>query len=270
MARKREEIRAGLVATPDSPDSPDIPPDFRREPPQDFSAALKNAGDSGRFPVVAEMKRRSPSAGLLRSGAYDPAAVAAQYDDAGAAALSVLTDRDFFGGDNAHLNEARAACNLPVLRKDFIADPLQVSEARNIGADAVLLIVAALPDDSVLQECAKRARELGMGVLAEVHCESELNRALAISGAMIGINNRNLRTFEVSLRTTVDLAPKAKAAGRFVISESGIGSPDDVRTLRDSGADAFLVGTAFMRADNPGDALRKLFAPVYSNSAIQP
>ena len=228
-------------------------------PPMDFAAALQNAAQQGRFPVVAEIKRKSPSAGILRSGEFHPDDIARQYAQSGAACLSVLTDADFFGGENAHLPLARNAAKRPALRKDFIADPRQIPESRLLGADAVLLILAALPDDKQLLEFARMAGELKMTVVAEVHDDQDLKRALKIPDALIGINNRNLRNFEVSLETTFRLAPKAKDAGRFVISESGIDSAESVRKLREHGADAFLVGGALMRSPNPGEALRALF-----------
>ena len=251
MARKREETAA--LPPPDASALAQAPP------PRDFAAALRDAEGRGGFPVVAEIKRKSPSAGVLRAEGFCPATIARRYAECGAACLSVLTDADFFGGENAHLRQARQAGGVPVLRKDFIADARQIAEARTLGADAILLILAALPDDSQLLEFAALADEWGMAALAEVHDEAEMERALRIPKALIGINNRNLRDFSVSLETTRRLAPRAKDAGRFVVSESGINSPEDVAQLCEWGADAFLVGGALMRSPDPGAALRELF-----------
>jgi len=207
--------------------------------------------------VIAEIKKASPSKGLLRED-FDPPAIARSYERHGAACLSVLTDADFFQGCEAYLQQARAACGLPVLRKDFIIDPYQVYEARVIGADCILLIVAAL-DDSALRELAQLAAELHMDVLVEVHDAGELQRALALNTPLIGINNRNLRSFETRLETTLDLLEHIPA-DCIVITESGIHSRDDVALLRGRGVNAFLVGEAFMRAPDPGEALAKLFS----------
>ena len=251
IAQKRQA--AAALSQPSPADIAAAPP------PMDFSAALKNAQQNGKFPVVAEIKRKSPSAGILRNDDFQPDNIARQYQKAGAACLSVLTDAQFFGGENRHLNQARSAAKLPALRKDFIADSKQIAESRILGADAILLILAALPDDKQLMQFAQLAGEMHMTVIAEVHDENDLNRALKIPDALIGVNNRNLRNFHVALETTFRLAPKAKDAGRFVISESGIDSAESVQKLREHGADAFLVGSAFMRSPNPGDALRALF-----------
>ena len=206
--------------------------------------------------MIAEIKRASPSKGLLREN-FDPAAIARSYEKAGAACMSVLTDREFFQGAPAHLVAARGACALPVLRKDFLIDPYQVFEARALGADCVLLIVACL-EDAQMRALEQQARALGMAVLVEVHDGDELERALALETPLIGINNRNLRTFETRLETTIDLLPRIPK-GRVVITESGILSAADVRRLREHGVNAFLVGEAFMRAPDPGSALRELF-----------
>jgi indole-3-glycerol phosphate synthase len=189
---------------------------------------------------------------------FDPVGIAESYDRAGAACLSVLTDRLYFQGAPEYLSAARGACGLPALRKDFIIDDYQIAESRAMGADAILLIVAAL-DDAQLADFEARARALEMAVLVEVHDAAELDRALLLDTPLIGINNRNLRTFEVSLSTTLDLAPRVPA-GRLVIAESGILGPADVATMRAHGVHSFLVGEAFMRAPDPGAALAKLFA----------
>lgn len=228
----------------------------RLPPPRPFRARLEQTIAQGRPAVIAEIKRASPSKGLLRDP-FRPAEIARSYAAAGACGLSVLTDRDFFQGCEAYLQEAWAACELPVLRKDFIIDPYQVYEARQIGADCILLIVAAL-DDARLQELARLAAELQMDVLVEVHDAEELERALALGLGLIGINNRNLRTFETRLDTTLDLLARIPA-GRTVVTESGIHTPADVALMRGHGVHAFLVGEAFMRADDPGAKLAELF-----------
>ena len=207
--------------------------------------------------MIAEIKRASPSKGRLRAH-FDPAAIARSYEQAGAACLSVLTDREFFQGSGEDLIKARAACALPALRKDFLIDPYQAFEARALGADCVLLIVACL-EDAQLRALEKMAHGLGMAVLVEVHDAAELERALALKTPLIGINNRNLRTFETRLETTLELLPRVPS-GRVVITESGILSTADVRRMREHGVEAFLVGEAFMRADDPGKALSGLFA----------
>ncbi len=220
-------------------------------PARDFGSALR----SGERPrVIAEFKRASPSRGAIRPDA-DPAAIAQAYEAAGASALSVLTDAVFFGGGLADLRAARAACALPVLRKDFTVDPIQVLEARAAGADAVLLIVAAL-DDARLRDLLGAAADTGLAVLVEVHTRDELDRALALDAQILGINNRDLRTFRTDVSVTRTLAPHA--AGRTVVSESGLDSASTLHTLQAEGVDAFLIGEALMREPDPGEALAKL------------
>jgi indole-3-glycerol phosphate synthase len=224
--------------------------------PRGFTAAIERRIDAGQPAVIAEIKKASPSKGLLRDD-FQPAAIARSYQQGGAACLSVLTDRDFFQGHEDYLQQARAACQLPVLRKDFIIDPYQVYEARAIGADCILLIVAAL-DDGRMQELAQLARDLCMDVLVEVHDRDELQRALPLPTPLIGINNRNLRTFETSLQVTLDLLEQIPN-DRIIITESGIHAPEDVRLMRDHAVHGFLVGEAFMRAPDPGAELQRLF-----------
>ncbi|HPE74123.1 MAG TPA: indole-3-glycerol phosphate synthase TrpC, partial [Candidatus Competibacter sp.] len=224
--------------------------------PRPFQDQLTRTIAAGRAAVIAEIKRASPSKGLLRDP-FEPAAIAQSYAAAGAACLSVLTDRDFFQGHEDYLRAARAACDLPTLRKDFIVDPYQVHEARLIGADCILLIVAAL-DDATLGELARLAAELGLDVLVEVHDAEELERALATGATLIGINNRNLRTFETRLDTTLDLLSQIPK-DRTVVTESGIHTSADVALMREHGVHAFLVGEAFMRASDPGAKLAELF-----------
>ena len=223
---------------------------------RNFAAALDSRIAEGQPAVIAEIKQASPSKGVLRAD-FDPAAIAAGYARGGAACLSVLTDVDFFQGADAYLQQARAACPLPVLRKDFMLDPYQVVEARAIGADCILLIVAAL-EDARMQELAGLAQDLGMNVLVEVHDAAELERALRLPCRLIGINNRDLRSFEVSLGTTLDLLAEIPG-DRLVITESGIHTPADVALMREHGVHAFLVGEAFMRAPEPGAKLAELF-----------
>jgi indole-3-glycerol phosphate synthase len=226
-------------------------------PARDFSAQIRARITAGHAAVIAEIKKASPSKGLLRAD-FDPAAIAASYQRGGAACLSVLTDHDFFQGCEDDLRQARAACDLPVLRKDFIIDPYQVYEARLLGADCILLIVAALDEDS-LRTLARLADALTLAVLVEVHDRAELERALRLPPTvLIGINNRNLRTFETDLQVTLDLLD-AIPDDRLVVTESGIHRPEDVTLMRAHNVDTFLVGEAFMRAADPGAELRHLF-----------
>lgn len=221
-----------------------------------FAAAIEDRIAAGHAAVIAEVKKASPSKGVLREH-FDPAAIARSYATAGAACLSVLTDVQFFQGSHDYLRQARAACNLPVLRKDFMIDPYQVVSARAMGADCILLIVAAL-NLTQMQELEACAIELGMDVLVEVHDAAELESALALQTPLLGINNRNLKTFQTSLQTTLDLLP-AIPEGKRVVTESGILTGEDVRLMLEHDVRAFLIGEAFMRADDPGLALRDLF-----------
>jgi indole-3-glycerol phosphate synthase len=229
----------------------------RRGRQRGFAAALHQTVAAGRSAVIDEVKKASPSKGVLRDP-FEPAEIAKSYARHGAAALSVLTDRRFFQGAPEYLQAARAACPLPAIRKDFIVDEVQVLEAAAMGADAILLIVACL-DDARLAALEACAFELGLDVLVEAHDAAELERALALKTTLVGINNRNLRSFEVSLETTLALLPRIPP-GRLVITESGILAPADVQRMRGAGVNAFLVGEAFMRQPDPGQALATLFA----------
>ncbi|MBV9191025.1 MAG: indole-3-glycerol phosphate synthase TrpC [Betaproteobacteria bacterium] len=220
--------------------------------PRDFLGALRAKKPA----VIAEIKKASPSRGVLREN-FDPASIAASYERAGAACLSVLTDRQFFQGDENHLAAARAACSLPVLRKDFVIEPYQVFESRAFGADCILLIVACLKKEEML-ELERIAKRLAMAVLVEVHDAKELETALALETPLIGINNRDLKTFETRLETTLDLLPRVPR-GRIIVTESGILSAADVARMRGASVDTFLVGEAFMRSTDPGAALKRLF-----------
>jgi len=222
-----------------------------------FEASLRRKIEAGQAGVIAEVKKASPSKGVLRAD-FRPAEIAQSYANAGAACLSVLTDVQFFQGSNAYLQQARAACGIPVLRKDFMVDMYQIYEARAMGADCILLIVSAL-DHGLMAEMEACAHELGMDVLIESHDGEELTAALNLKSRLIGINNRNLRTFDVTLDTTLDLLSRIPQE-RMVITESGIMTPADVQRMRENEVHAFLVGEAFMRAPDPGAELRKLFA----------
>jgi indole-3-glycerol phosphate synthase len=246
LAAKRAEVAAARKRLPEIA--------IENAPPvRDFVAVLR----AKRPAVIAEIKRASPSKGLLRKD-FDPAAIASSYAAGGAACLSVLTDREFFQGAPEHLAAARAACALPALRKDFVIDPYQVFESRALGADCVLLIAACL-EDAQMRILENLAHGLGMAVLVEVHDAAELERALRLDTPLIGVNNRNLRSFETRLETTLELAPRVPP-DRIVVTESGILSRDDVARMRSRGVHAFLVGEAFMRAADPGAALAELFA----------
>lgn len=253
LARKVEEIdernrRVGLR---------ELGQQVAAAPPlRGFIGNLKSRLAAGQAAVIAEIKKASPSRGVLRED-FDPGQIAASYARGGAACLSVLTDADFFMGADAYLKQARAACALPVLRKDFTIDPYQVYEARVMGADCILLIVAAT-GDAMLRELYQLAVHLGMDVLVEVHSAAELERALALPAPLLGINNRNLRTFETSLDTTLGLLDRVPD-DRIVVTESGIHTPADVALMRSHGVHAFLVGEAFMKAGEPGEKLGELF-----------
>ncbi len=226
-------------------------------PPRGFVASLQDRIEQGQPAVIAEIKKASPSKGVIRAD-FDPPAIAKSYERGGAACLSVLTDEDFFQGSDDYLVAARAACSLPVIRKDFIIDDYQLLEARAMGADCVLLIVAAL-EQSRLRALYQRATGLGLDVLVEVHDREEMLRALELDLPMIGVNNRDLRTFDTRLETSLELL-ELLPPDRFLVTESGIHSRDDVRLMRENGIHAFLVGEAFMRADEPGQALAEMFA----------
>ncbi|MFL6592912.1 MAG: indole-3-glycerol phosphate synthase TrpC [Luteimonas sp.] len=255
LARKREELAVRSTQVPLS----ELEARVAGAPAlRGFVDAISASIADGRPAVIAEVKKASPSRGVIRED-FDPAAIARSYAAAGASCLSVLTDVDFFQGADAYLQQARVACDLPVLRKDFTIDPYQLYEARLLGADCILLIVAAL-DDARLATLTTLAMELGMDVLVEVHDIDELERALQVPAPLLGINNRNLRTFEVSLETTIGMR-QAVPRDRILVTESGITTPGDVRRMRDAGVEAFLVGEAFMRAPDPGSALGQLFFP---------
>ena len=252
VARKREEIRERSARVP----LQDLK-GARSGAIRGFADAIAAKIAAGRSGVIAEIKKSSPSKGVLRED-FRPAEIAVSYERGGAACLSVLTDVDFFLGCDDYLREARAACALPVIRKDFIIDPYQVYEAHAMGADCILLIAACL-GDALLGELNGLAHGLGMDVLIEVHDGEELERALRVRNRLIGINNRNLRTFEVSLDTTLDLLDRIPP-DRLVVTESGILSREDVALMRSHQVNAFLVGEAFMRAADPGERLAELFA----------
>jgi len=253
LARKTEEIaeRIGRVPLAEMKKRAQAAPATRG-----FLPAIRRRLAAGQPAIIAEIKKASPSKGLLRAD-FRPGEIANSYERHGATCLSVLTDEDFFQGADAYLQQARAACALPVLRKDFTMDAYQIYEARAIGADAILLIVAAL-EDVRMRELATLATELGMDVLVEVHDERELERALALETPLIGINNRDLRTFQTTLQTTLGLLGKVPQ-DRVVVTESGIHTPTDVALLRAQGVNVFLVGEAFMKAANPGAKLQELF-----------
>ena len=258
VAVKREEVAAGLKKKSLAAMRADAE---SRVLTRDFEGALRAKIAAGQAAVIAEIKKASPSKGVLRED-FIPADIAQSYAQGdgriSAACLSVLTDQQFFRGSNDDLKQARASCDLPVLRKDFMVDPYQVFEARTIGADCILLIAACL-SDAQMAELEAVARSLDMAVLVEVHDRAELERALKLKTRLVGINNRNLRTFEVSLQTTLDMLPDVPA-DRLLVTESGILAQADVQRMRDANVHAFLVGEAFMRAHEPGLALAELFA----------
>src|SRR5258706_1259613 len=253
LAVKREEVAAAKqqrsLAAPRSAVE-------KADKPRDFLGALRSKILAGMPAVSAEVKKASPSKGVLRAD-FDPAAIGRSYASHGAACLSVLTDKQFFQGHHDYLRQVRDAAALPVLRKDFIVDPYQIYEARAMGADCILLIVAAL-DQNEMVALERIALELGMAVLVEVHDADELDRALGLQTPLLGINNRNLRTFETRLETTLSLLDSIPQE-RLIVTESGILAPADVERMRAAGVDAFLVGEAFMRAPDPGEALSNLF-----------
>ena len=255
LARKAEEIAERSARVPLAELVARV---GEASPVRGFAKALHERIATGDAAVIAEIKKASPSKGVIRPD-FRPAEIAMSYEFGGAACLSVLTDVDFFQGADAYLQQARDACTLPVLRKDFTVDPYQVYEARVLGADCILLIVAAL-DDTQLVELSGLAMQLGMDVLVEVHDIDELERALQVPVPLIGINNRNLRTFEVSLEATLSMKG-AVPRDRLLVTESGIVVAEDVARMRAAGVNAFLVGETFMRAEEPGDALRQLFFP---------
>lgn len=253
LAVKREEVAAGMR---------DVGLDSVRQrardaaPPRDFLGAILARHAAGRNAVIAEIKRASPSQGVMQAS-LDPASVARSYESAGAACLSVLTDRQFFQGSAADLQSAKAACNLPVLRKDFMVDPFQVWEARALGADCILLIAGAVPL-SAMQEMEVLAMELGMAVLVESHQDHELDEALQLKTPLVGINNRDLTSFKTDLGTSERLSRRVPA-DRIVVAESGIGQPEDVARLRQAGIRTFLVGGAFMSAPDPAQEFKRIF-----------
>jgi indole-3-glycerol phosphate synthase len=254
VAVKREEVAAALAKKSLAAMRADAE---SRVLTRDFEGAMRAKIAAGQAAVIAEVKKASPSKGVLRTD-FIPADIAQSYAEHGAACLSVLTDKQFFQGSVDYLKQARASCDLPVLRKDFMVDAYQVYEARAMGADAILLIAACL-DDAQMADLEAIARSLDMAVLVEVHDREELTRALKLKTRLVGINNRNLRTFEVSLQTTLDMLPDVPA-DRLLVTESGILKAEDVKRMRDANVHAFLVGEAFMRAAEPGEALAQLFA----------
>jgi indole-3-glycerol phosphate synthase len=254
VAVKREEVAAALKQKPLAVVRADAE---SRVLTRDFEGALRAKIAAGQAAVIAEIKKASPSKGVLRAE-FIPADIAQSYAEFGAACLSVLTDKQFFQGSVDYLKQARASCDLPVLRKDFMIDAYQVYEARAMGADAILLIAACL-DDGQMADMEAVARSLDMAVLVEVHDREELSRALKLKTRLVGINNRNLQTFEVSLQTTLGMLPDVPA-DRLLVTESGIQTVADVQRMRDAQVHAFLVGEAFMRAKEPGEALATLFA----------
>lgn len=254
VARKWQEISERSIELPLATLQERI---LAMDAPRGFVTALDNRASANKAAIIAEIKKASPSKGVIRED-FHPAKIALSYEKAGAACLSVLTDRDFFQGHEDYLVEARAACNLPVLRKDFIVSPYQIYEARALGADCILLIAACLDDDT-MATLNTLAHDLGMDVLIEVHNNNELERTLKLDNHLLGINNRNLHTFDVSLETTYSLLSSIPD-DRLVVTESGIHSQADIAAMFEQKVHTFLVGEAFMRAEQPGEALQKLFA----------
>ncbi len=249
LARKAQEVAAAKMARPAAA----MAAAAAAQPPvRGFIDAIARRLHSRQPAVIAELKKASPSKGLIRED-FDPEWLARSYAAGGASCLSVLTDRDFFQGQAAYLEQARSACSLPLLRKDFMIDPYQMLEARAWGADGVLLIVAALSDDQ-MGELYAAARELDLDVLVEVHDASELERALELPGGLLGVNNRNLKTFETRLETTLELLPLVPAE-RLLVTESGIHGPEDMRRMQAAGVHGFLIGEHLMRTSNPGETL---------------
>jgi len=257
LAVKAREVAAAQAMKPLTAMRAEAEQALQTNPPRDFVGAVRTKISSGHAAVIAEIKKASPSKGVLRAD-FNPADIAASYAQHGAACLSVLTDEQFFQGHADYLQQARAACTLPVLRKDFIIDPYQIYQSRAMGADCILLIAAEL-SLTHMREFEALANSLGMAVLVEVHDGAELDVALQLTTPLIGINNRNLRTFAVSLQTTLDLLPHIPPQ-RIVVTESGILQPQDVQQMRQHDVHAFLVGEAFMRAPQPGVELARLFA----------
>ncbi|MEH6357614.1 MAG: indole-3-glycerol phosphate synthase TrpC [Pseudomonadales bacterium] len=253
LSRKAEEVAARKTLRSQSELELILP---AVDAPRGFANAMQEMVAAGRSAVIAEVKKASPSKGVIRED-FDPAQIARSYELGGACCLSVLTDIDFFQGSDAYMQQARAACSLPVIRKDFMIDPYQVVESRALGADCILLIVAAL-DDALMHELAATAKEVGLDVLVEVHDAAELKRALTLDTPLVGVNNRNLHNFETSLQTTIDLLSRIPD-DRLVVTESGIHLPEDVVLMKQNDVYAFLVGEAFMRADEPGKKLAELF-----------
>lgn len=255
LTRKQEEVAERKSTTPET--------ELKQQaadaaPQRGFLRAIQHSIEHGRAAVIAEIKKASPSKGLIRKD-FNPADIARSYASHGASCLSVLTDIDFFQGSDDYLKQAKAACDLPVLRKDFMVDPYQIYESKVIGADCILLIVAAL-SDTQMREMADIARQIDMDILVEVHNREELERALVLRTPLIGINNRNLRTFETSLNTTLDLLVDV-FHDRTVVTESGIHTAEDVNLMRKNNVNTFLVGEAFMAAPDPGTKLKELFTP---------
>lgn len=254
LARKSEEVAAASALT----SLQELQARANDMPPcRGFTKALKQTVSEGRSAVISEIKKASPSKGVIRENFF-PSKIAKAYADAGASCLSVLTDEDFFQGHATYLNQARDACELPALRKDFMINDYHIAESRAMGADCILLIVSAFDQSTLMEDLYAYTLELGMDALIEVHDEAELDRALALKPAMVGVNNRNLHTFETNLDTSLTLQAKVPA-NCLLITESGIHTVDDVARMRSNDINAFLVGEAFMRAEDPGAALATLF-----------